>query len=99
MEYIWDPAKNRSNIDKHGIDFDYAIRIFSGFVMTRDDRRYDYGEIRNVAIGRVNERMLSIVFTPRGGLRRIISARSAKRHERISYDQAIRALANRGWRD
>jgi uncharacterized DUF497 family protein len=32
--YEWDEAKNRANIQKHGIGFQTAIRIFDGPVLT-----------------------------------------------------------------
>lgn len=28
MEYEWDPEKEEGNIEKHGISFDTAIRVF-----------------------------------------------------------------------
>ena len=89
MEFEWDPAKNRANISKHGIDFDDAIFIFEGLVLERIAATRDYGEARFIAFGIANERELAVVYTPRGKeLRRIISARRAHRRERKEYRQA-----------
>ncbi len=33
MEFEWDETKNRTNILKHGIDFETAMRIFDGAVL------------------------------------------------------------------
>ncbi len=48
--------------------------------------RYDYGEPRFVLLGMVQERLLSLVYTPRGSVFRIISARKANARERKRYD-------------
>ena len=47
-------AKYRTNVVKHGIDFETARRIFDGTVLTRSDRRRDHGEERHVSIGQVD---------------------------------------------
>eukprot|EP01036_Dinobryon_divergens_P008661 gene8661-11587_t len=49
--FEWDEAKNRSNIAKHGVSFSFASKIFAGIVLTREDARNDYGELREVSIG------------------------------------------------
>ncbi|MGH7517294.1 MAG: BrnT family toxin [Gemmatimonadales bacterium] len=73
--YEWDSAKRESNLRKHGVDFLNAVRIFEGPVLERQDRRLDYGETRFVALGRVEDAVLAVVWTPRGSAFRIISAR------------------------
>ncbi|ACB54102.1 hypothetical protein cce_4754 [Crocosphaera subtropica ATCC 51142] len=30
MEFEWDDPKNKINIEKHGIDFNFAKEVFSG---------------------------------------------------------------------
>jgi uncharacterized DUF497 family protein len=54
VRFTWDPAKNRGNVRRHGIAFQDAVRIFNGPTVEREDNRYDYGEVRNYAIGLVN---------------------------------------------
>ena len=89
MNFEWDGDKNAANIDKHGIDFTDAKRIFEGPTLERIDDRKAYGETRVAAVGVVENRELFVVYTTRGRTRRIISARKANRHERKAYREAI----------
>ena len=85
MDFEWDEAKNQSNLIKHRVDFLDAVNIFLGEVLERIDRRGNYGEIRVIATGMVDERFFTVVYTTRGNYRRIISARRAHRNERREY--------------
>ena len=51
MEFEWDSIKNQRNIEKHGIDFTDAVRIFEHPTLTVVDNRRDYGEKRIAAMG------------------------------------------------
>ena len=89
MEFEWDENKRKINIEKHGIDFADAVKIFDKFVHTWQDMRADYGEIRNVSVGLLDGREIAVVYTPREGKRRIISVRRARVEERkIFYEEA-----------
>ena len=57
MEFEWDETKRAKNLKKHGIDFEDAIRIFSGKIVGFPDSRVNYGEPRYVAIGETNGRV------------------------------------------
>ncbi len=89
VRFEWDPEKNTANLRKHGIDFATAIRVFQDCVLERMDDRYDYGEIRIAAIGRVDGIEVTVYYTERSGVRRIISARKATRNERKAYYNAL----------
>ncbi len=90
MNYVWDPRKNRSNVARHGIAFEDAIRIFEGPTLERMDDRFDYGEIRVYAIGIVNDLEITVIYTDVSeNERRIISAWRAEQHEREAYWQNI----------
>lgn len=89
MEFEWDENKRQSNLSKHGIDFVDAAKIFNRPVLERVDNRYDYEETRIVALGEVNGVVLFVVYTWRGEIRRIISARRATKRERNKYYQTI----------
>ena len=82
MAFEWDPDKNQANIEKHGVPFEVAKRIF--------DTRKDYGEDRYIGIGKVVNASLVVVYTDRGGNIRLISARPASRKEREKYSVQIR---------
>lgn len=93
--FEWDADKNDANIEKHGVGFATASRIFEGFVLSVVDDRYDYGEVRENTIGLIDGVLfLTVTHTDRGGITRIISARPAKRAERDRYDQALRKRAD-----
>jgi uncharacterized DUF497 family protein len=85
MHFEWDPKKREANLEKHGIDFLRAVRIFDGFVLERPDTRQEYGELRVIGIGRVEGLIVTVVFTVREGAIRIISARRANRGEASKY--------------
>jgi uncharacterized protein len=84
--YDWDDEKSEQTYIKNGIDFDFASRVFEsedGFVQCRDTR--DYDEARYVATGEVDEMIVTVVWTPRGRARRIITARPATKREKSRY--------------
>jgi uncharacterized protein len=90
MRYSWDGDKNRRNIERHGIAFKDAKRIFDGSTLERVDDRFDYGETRVYAIGLVNGLEITVIYTDRDhDERRIISAWRAEPHERRAYWQNI----------
>ncbi len=89
MRFEWDPAKRKTNLRRHGVDFNIVHRIFDGPILERQDDRFDYGEIRWIAIGMASGIELTVCYTDRGLRRRIISARRATRHERDAYHRAF----------
>ena len=59
--------------------------VFNGRAITFEDARRDYGESRFITIGELGQRMVVIVWTPRGAARRIISMRRANDREQTLY--------------
>ncbi|MCK5284640.1 MAG: BrnT family toxin [Alphaproteobacteria bacterium] len=89
-EFEWDKNKNKTNIEKHGIGFDTARRIFESPILTWIDNRHNYGEIRRHSIGTIQDIVvLTVIHTDRDGKVRIISARRANSSERKKYEEAI----------
>lgn len=86
---IWDEAKRRSNLEKHGVDFRRLMGLDWDRAWIFEDRRRDYGEARLIALVPLGRRLHAIVYTQRGGARRIISARKANRREVEAYEEAI----------
>ncbi|MGE5157446.1 MAG: BrnT family toxin [Gemmatimonas sp.] len=92
MEFVasdgfeWDESKSEANLAKHGIDFEDAIEIFDGPILLRRSDRND--EERWVAIGSLGKRFFALIFTRRGNVIRIISARRARTHEERDYRYA-----------
>lgn len=90
MRYEWDPAKRAWTLRERGIDFVDAIRIFDGAVLQFSRWPQSYPERRVVAIGLIEQIELTLVYTPKASdLRRIISARRAKRKEHRFYAEAF----------
>jgi hypothetical protein len=91
MLFEWDESKREANLAKHGIDFVDAVLIFDGPVLERPDVRQDYGEARIGAFGKVEGRVLLLLYTWRGKKRRLISARKAGSDERKEYQAFVDA--------
>ena len=91
MGFEWDEDKNRAKLLKHGISFQEAELIFEGPTFSRQDLRFDYGEVRTLSIGLIREVVaVAVVHTDRQGTVRIISARLANRQERKTYHEHYR---------
>ena len=90
MHYTWNEDKNRRNIERHGIAFKDAVRIFDGPTVEQMDARFDYGEIRVYAIGLAGGLEITVIYTDTDNdERRIISAWRAEPHERRYYWQHL----------
>jgi len=85
MEISFDPAKNARNIKERGLSFG----DFTGFdaepVVVVDDR-YDYGEVRYRAFGRIDGLGHCLVYTENATGIRIISFRRAHDKEMRRYE-------------
>jgi uncharacterized protein len=87
MEFDWDPEKAASNVAKHKVDFEMAIKVFLdplNFEYEQDD---DDDVMRFNVIGFVEGYLLHVTYTMRGDVYRIISARPADRHEKRLYHE------------
>ena len=62
-----------------------ADEVLAGATLTVEDDRRDYGEARFITIGFIDDTMVVLVWTPRGGAHRIISMRKANERERTLY--------------
>ncbi|WP_107670954.1 BrnT family toxin [Cyanothece sp. BG0011] len=83
--FEWDENKRQANIEKHGIDFADIRPILSNPIIEFIDNRKDYGEIRTILLGQIEGRVLYVVYTQRGSIKRIISARKANKREQRKY--------------
>lgn len=77
----FDPAKRAATLAERGLDMARAGEVFDGATLTLEDDRKDYGEPRLITLGRLDGRMVVLVWTPREGARRIISLRKANDRE------------------
>lgn len=92
MEFEWDENKNQRNIAKHGVDFCYAMEIFNDLDrLAWEDTRQDYGEMRYITLGTIEGSIYTVVYTIRGAIYRLISARGAHRNERKTYENYLKS--------
>lgn len=91
MQYEWDEKKRKLNLQKHGLDFRDAWKVFEAPILYALDEREDYGEDRWIGIGLLDTRVIVVIFTERGhDTIRIISMMKALSHERERYQAYLR---------
>ncbi|WP_425986108.1 BrnT family toxin [Brevundimonas sp. TWP1-2-1b1] len=85
MKVAFDPGKDASNREKHGLSLARAgeIDLRAAFVLA--DERQDYGEPRWRAYGMLDGRLHMLAFTFRDGTLRAISLRRANAKENKRY--------------
>lgn len=85
MVFEWDANKT-----KHGISFDEAIEVFAApnAIEIYDDE-HSADEDRYKVIGMLQSKLIviSLIFTERGEIIRVISARKADKQEKEAYEQ------------
>ncbi len=84
--YEWDENKRQKNIEKHKIDFIDVKEMWDYPVCEFFSLQTNHNEERFLAIGRIKEAYITVVYTWRGGKKRLISARKARKHEKEYYD-------------
>ena len=89
MRITFDAAKREKTLRERGLDFVRAREVFDGLTITLPDQRQDYGEPRFITAGWLDERLVVLVWTPRGLARRIISMRKANEREIDKYKQSL----------
>ena len=85
MNFTWNDAKRQANLEKHGLDFAGASRVFAGHTLTRPDTRFPYGESRFSTVGLLGVEVVLIAHTEAADTIHVISMRKAARHEREYY--------------
>jgi len=90
-EFEWNIDKAASNLEKHGIAFKEAATVFNDFGLVCDDDKEhsEEDEKREIAIGYSSQnRLITVCFTERENITRIISARKSTSIERKQYENA-----------
>jgi uncharacterized DUF497 family protein len=85
----WDKGNTEKNWELHRVSRSEAEEcFFNRPILVAPDAGHSRTEPRYAALGRANgDRRLTLVFTVRGFLIRIISARDMSRRERRIYEQ------------
>lgn len=84
---IWDDAKRRANLAKHGLDFADAGEVLaSRFRLDIPVERATEMRTQSISYALGFLAVLTVVHTERDGATRVISFRRASRDEREVYD-------------
>ena len=86
--FEWDERKAVANLAKHGVRFDAVYRFDWETAVEFEDDRFDYGELRMVAIGWIGDELHTVTYTWRGGNIRVINLRRSDRPEHRTYAKA-----------
>ncbi len=89
MEIEYDHDKRDYTLHARGLDFARAREVFDGIHVTSEDCRYDYGERRYITAGLLDARVVVLIWTQRGSVRRIISMRYANDREKSKYSRHL----------
>ena len=87
MNCEFDPVKNESNIDKHGVSLAEAEAFEWDTAVVCEDTRKLYPETRFEAKGYIGDRLHVMVFCIRADVVRVISLRKANKREEMRYAQ------------
>jgi uncharacterized DUF497 family protein len=81
----FDQDKRDKTLKERELDFARAAEVFAGIHFTGQDTRVGYAEDRFITVGWLDARLIVLVWTPRGEVRRIISMRKANDREKALY--------------
>ena len=89
MKFEWNEEKRQSTLKDRGVDFLYAALIFEGPTLTRIDDRADYGELRHISLGLIDDTPFVVIHTQRGDNIRLISAWKGGRRDYEKYKDSF----------
>lgn len=81
----FDPDKDTENSRKHGVSLALAARLDWDNALVWIDDRFEYEELRMIALAPETNTLFYVVFVDRSDARRIISLRRATRREVTHY--------------
>ncbi len=85
MKFEYDKRKSRINFEKHSISLEEIQELWN--VPAVEVQASTKGEARFMIVGKLKGKLFCCVYTMRGKIRRLISARRcAKKEEKIYYD-------------
>ncbi len=89
MQIEFDPEKDRANHAKHGVSLALAAGLDWEAALVWVDARFEYEELRMIALAPKTEILYYVAFVERDQARRIISLRRANRREVKHYVQSL----------
>jgi uncharacterized DUF497 family protein len=85
--FDWDPAKSATNEVKHGLSLASASAIWAGPIVVLPSKYPD--ELRQLAIGLIDGRHWTVVYTLRRDVIRLISARRSCENEKALFKDLL----------
>lgn len=85
MHIEFDPVKDASNQIKHGLSLGMAVELDWESALVWVDDRFEYKELRMIALAPQTETLYCVAFVDRAPARRIIRLRRANRRE-VKHD-------------
>ena len=87
--FQWDEGNIDKNLEKHSVEnWECEQVFFNEPLIILDDPKHSLSEKRWAAFGKTDGgRVLTVIFTKRGKLLRVISARGMNRKERKFYEK------------
>ena len=85
MHIEFDSAKDVANQTKHGVSLSVAGELDWDAALVWVDERFEYDEVRMIALAPKTEILYYVAFVDRGEARRVISLRRANRREVKHY--------------
>jgi uncharacterized protein len=85
MDVEFDPVKDANNQAKHGVSLALAAELDWDAALVWVDARYEYNELRMIALAPESNVLYYVAFVDREEVRRIISLRRANRREVKHY--------------
>ena len=89
MRIEFDPAKDAVNQAKHGVSLALAVELDWEAALVWIDDRFEYAELRMIALAPKTKILYYVAFVDRGEVRRVISLRRANRREVKHYVKSI----------
>ena len=88
MQFVWDEAKRISNLEKHGLDFADAHRVFAGAMIVFEDMHESYGQHRMIGLGMLDS-LVVVVHLEDDNTIRVVSMRGGTKRETALYFQQL----------
>ncbi len=89
LGFQWDRGNIDKNLIKHNVEnWECEQVFFNKPILVLEDQRYSLSEKRWAVFGKTDaDRLLVVVFTKRGNLLRVISARDMNKKEKQFYEE------------
>ncbi len=90
MQFKFDPGKDKENMARHGLSLAFAKKLIWDDALVWLDDRFEYDEVRMIALAPEGNTLYYVAFVDRGDIRRPISLRRAERKEVKYYVENFR---------